>query len=169
MPHNPRHVEQLMNAARAGQGRGSQYGYQMSQRPAPSVRRTISNPSDEGQWYAPNPDPNASLYKTMRIQPGQERFYEGAYNAPQYAGFRGFEGGGLPPGKDMELMQNGYTDIGDIRYILDRTTGQVSQMPRPGRGHGGGPFWDRQVGPPSDYGAQDPVPLMDAIRRRGGR
>ena len=170
MPHNPRHVEQLMGAARAGQGRGSQYGYQMSQRPGASTVRSVSNtwPS-EGTWWSPNLDTTDRFNKTMRIQPGQERFYEGAYNAPQYAGFRGFEGGGLPPGKDMELMQNGYTDIGDIRYILDRTTGQVSQMPRPGSGHGGGPFWDRQVGPPSDYGAQDPVPLMDAIRRRGGR
>ncbi len=62
--------------------------------------------------------------------------------------------------KEMELMQNGFADIGPVRYILDRTTGQVSQMPRPGAG-----FGDEA---PGYYGAQDPVSLMEAIRRGNG-
>ena len=163
MPHNPQHVEQLMNAVRAGQGRGSQYGHQMSQRPAPSVRRTISNAPPVRTW-APNPNP--SRYDSGTIEVGFGPYFPGSYDESDYAGRRGgFFGGGLSGGQEMELMQNGYTDIGDMRYILDRTTGEVSQMPRPGSGYGGGPFWDRKVGPPSHYGAQDPVPLMDAIRR----
>jgi len=96
MPHNPQHVEQLMNAARAGQGRGSQYGYQMSQRPAAGTIRGISNAPSMG------------------------------------TGEVGGRFSGLSAGQEMELQQNGYTDIGDIRYVLDRTTGQVTQSPRPG-------------------------------------
>ena len=133
-------VEQLMNAMRqGGGGRGSNYGRQMSQRPQPGTIRNISNATPQ--------------------------FGPGGTSTPRYAGQRATGVGGLSGGQEMELQQNGYTDIGDVRYILDRSTGQVTQMPRPGSGYGGGPFWDRQGGPPSDYGAQTPVSLMDAIRR----
>ena len=140
---SPRAVEQLMQAMQ--QGRGSQYARQMSQRPAPGTIRGISNA------------PPISI--------------EGAFgpSMPDYAG-RGWGRGssmgtgqiggkfsGLSSGQEMELQQNGYTDIGDMRYVLDRSTGQVTQMPRPGSGYGDGP--------PSNYGSQTPVSLMDAIRR----
>ena len=124
-----RAVEQLMQAMQ--QGRGSQYGRQMSQRPAPSTIRNISNAS-------PLPGP-------------------GMTSRPDYAGRTATGIGGLSGGQEMELQQNGYTDIGDVRYVLDRSTGQVTQMPRPGSGFG--------EGPPSNYGSQTPVSLMDAMRR----
>ena len=132
---NPGQVDQLMSALRAGQGRGSQYGYQMSQRPAPSTVRTISNaPRVPGPGMTSTPD----------------------YAGRQFSRVTGIDG--LSGGQEMELMQNGYTDIGNVRYILDRSTGQVSQMPRPGSGFG-------HDLPPGHYGAQYPVSLMDAIRR----
>ena len=132
---NPGQVDQLMSALRAGQGRGSQYGYQMSQRPAPTTVRNISNaPPVPGPVMTSRPD----------------------YAGRQFSRVTGIDG--LSGGQEMELMQNGYTDIGNVRYILDRSTGQVSQMPRPGSGFG-------HDLPPGHYGAQYPVPLMDAIRR----
>jgi len=97
---------------RAGQGRGSQYGYQMSQRPAPSTVRTISNAS-------PIPQHGQGLPPTRPDYAGR-----------QFSGVTGIEG--LSAGQDMELRQNGYTDIGNVRYILEPSTGQVTQMPRPG-------------------------------------
>ena len=151
MPHNPQHVEQLMNAVRAGQGRGSQYGHQMSQRPAPSVRRTISNAPPIRTW-APNDS------GTIGVAPGLGSFFPGSYDEPDYAGRRGgFLGGGLSGGQNMELMQSGYTDIGDIRYVLDRTTGQVTQTPRPGSD-----YWRDDLGY-EGYGGQPPISLMDAV------
>ena len=135
---NPGQVDQLMGALRAGQGRGSQYGYQMSQRPPPSPERNISNaPPVPGPGMTSRPD----------------------YAGRQFSRVTGIDG--LSGGREMELMQNGYTDIGNVRYILDRSTGQVSQMPRPGSGFG-------HDLPPGHYGAQDPVSLMEAIRRGNG-
>mgnify|MGYP003629167599 FL=1 len=154
---DPQAIERLMSAMSQGQGqragkmagspgRGSQYGEQMSQRQQPGTIRGISN--------APPISINGGI---------------GSATMPDFAG-RGWGRGssmgtgqvggkfsGLGGGQEMELQQNGYTDIGDVRYILDRSTGEVTQMPRPGSGYGGGP--------PSNYGAQDPVTLMEAIRR----
>ena len=107
MPHNPRHVEQLMGAARAGQGRGSQYGYQMSQRPGASTVRSVSNtwPS-EGTWWSPNLDTTDRFNKTIEIPPGMERlrrddgelYFPDAYYQRDYAGSRGgYAYGGLSP------------------------------------------------------------------------
>ena len=75
--------------------------------------------------------------------------------------------GGLSGGQEMELQQNGYVDIGGTRYILDRSSGEVSQMPIPGTRYGGafGMGGGVTTDDPSRYGAQNPVSLMEAIRR----
>ena len=154
---NPGVLDQLMGALRAGQGRCSQYGYQMSQRPAPSVRRTISNAPPVRTW-APNPNPGRYDSGTIEVGPGLGSHFPGSYDESDYAGRRGgFLGGGLSGGQEMELMQNGYTDIGDIRYVLDRTTGQVTQTPRPGSD-----YWRDDLGY-EGYGGQPPISLMDAV------
>ena len=61
---------------------------------------------------------------------------------PDYADRKPTGFGGLSGGQEMELQQNGYADVNGVRYILDRSTGQVTQMPIPGRSpglfHGGG-------------------------------
>jgi len=124
MPVDNRQVEQMM-AALTSPGRGSHYGQQMSQRPAAGTIRGISNAPSIRSGRGGNP-------------------YDPANRMPDYAG-RGWGRGpsmgtgevggrfsGLSAGQEMELQQNGYTDIGDIRYVLDRTTGQVTQSPRPG-------------------------------------
>jgi len=97
---------------RAGQGRGSQYGYQMSQRPAPSTVRTISNAS-------PIPQHGQGLPPTRPDYAGRQ--FSGTTGTP-----------GLPAEKEMELKQNGFADMGSVRYILEPSTGRVTQMPRPG-------------------------------------
>ena len=80
--------------------RGTQYGREMSQRPAASTSRTISNPSrtDNYLWR--------DVVTRLNLSGGQE----------------------------MELMQNGYTDVGDYRYQIDRSSGEVSMAPKPGKG-----------------------------------
>ena len=134
-------VEQLMQAMQQGRGgspmhvstRGNDYARQMSQRSPGNTVRTISNAPQIGSPLG------------------------GMATVPDYAGRTATGFGGLSGGQEMELQQNGYTDIGNVRYVLDRSTGQVTQMPRPGSGYGDGP--------PSNYGSQTPVSLMDAIRR----
>ena len=137
MPHNPRHVEQLMGAARAGQGRGSQYGYQMSQRPGASTVRSVSNtwPS-EGTWWSPNLDTTDRFNKTIEIPPGMERlrrddgelYFPDAYYQRDYAGSRGgYAYGGLSPEEDMLLKEQGYVDKGGMRDVLDWDTGEVTK------------------------------------------
>jgi len=73
---------------------GTQYGREMSQRPAAGTVRTVSNPRKEL--------------------------------------FQDFSSLTLSGGQEMELMQNGYTDVGDWRYHLDRSSGEVSMEPKPG-------------------------------------
>jgi len=160
---DPQAIERLMSAVMQGQGqragkmagspgRGTQYAQQLSQRPQPGTRRTISNESG-----IPGP-------------------LGGLTQIPDYAGRRqysdpssqtGFGIHGLTGGKEMELQQNGYVDIGGTRYILDRSSGEVSQMPIPGTQHGGlfGMGGGVTTDDPSRYGAQDPVSLMEAIRQ----
>jgi len=138
-------VEQLMNAMRqGGGGRGTNYGRQMSQRPQPGTIRNISNAS-------PLPGPGM----TSRSD----------YAGRRASGMGGF--GGLSGCQEMELQQNGYVDIGGTRYILDRSSGEVSQMPIPGTQYGGafGMGGGVTTDDPSRYGAQNPVSLMEAIRR----
>ena len=153
---DPQAIERLMSAVMQGQGQragkmagaspsaGAQYGQQISQLPQPGTIRNISNAS-------PLPGP-------------------GMTTTPDYAGrrARGMGGfGGLSGGKEMELQQNGYVDIGGTRYILDRSSGEVSQMPIPGTQYGGlfGMGGGVTTDDPSRYGAQDPVSLMEAIRQ----
>lgn len=153
---DPQAIERLMSAVMQGQGQragkmagaspsaGAQYGQQISQLPQPGTIRNISNAS-------PLPGP-------------------GMTTTPDYAGRRerGMGGfGGLSGGKEMELQQNGYVDIGGTRYILDRSSGEVSQMPIPGTQYGGlfGMGGGVTTDDPSRYGAQDPVSLMEAIRQ----
>lgn len=160
---NPQVIEQLMSAMSQGQGqragkmagspgRGTQYAQQLSQRPQPGTRRTISNESG-----IPGP-------------------LGGLTQIPDYAGRRqysdpssqtGFGIHGLTGGKEMELQQNGMVDINGTRYILDRISGEVSQMPIPGTQYGGafGMGGSVSTDDPARYGAQNPVNLMDAIRR----
>jgi hypothetical protein len=152
---NSQLIEQLMSAMSQGQGqgqgqgpppppgpagkiagspmRGTQYAQDIAGRAAPGAVRTISN-------TAPIPGPGMTFSR-------------------DYAGRRGgFAGGGLDAGQDLQLRQNGWVDIGNVRYVLDRNTGQVTQTPRPGSGYGwkGGATYE-------DYGSQPPISLMDMV------
>ena len=80
--------------------RGTQYGREMSQRPAASTSRNVSNPSRTTNY------PWSEAITRLNLSGGQE----------------------------MELMQNGYTDVGDYRYQIDRSSGEVSMAPKPGKG-----------------------------------
>ena len=78
--------------------RGTQYGREMSQRPAASTCRNVSNPSRTTNY------PWSEAITRLNLSGGQE----------------------------MELMQNGYTDVGNHRYQIDRSSGEVSMAPKPG-------------------------------------
>ena len=90
--------------------RGTQYGREMSQRPAASTSRTISNPSrtDNYLWR--------DVVTRLNLSGGQE----------------------------MELMQNGYTDVDNWRYVVDRSSGEGSMAPKPGSPHSEG-FYEAQI------------------------
>ena len=99
--NNPRVAEQLMQPLASG--RGNNYGYQMSQRPAAGTARGISNAD--------------------RI-PGP---LGGMTTMPDYAGRTATGFGGLTAEEDLLLNDQGYIDKGGVRYIIDRSTGQVTQ------------------------------------------
>ena len=94
--------------------RGTQYGREMSQRPAASTSRTISNPQGT-EWY--------------------DRSRTGTTATPEAIALLNISKQlNLSGGQEMELMQNGYTDVGDYRYQIDRSSGEVSMAPKPGKG-----------------------------------
>ena len=98
--------------------RGDEYGREMSQRPAASTSRAISNPQT-------NP---ASLPRSME--------FLGLREAVSRLNLSG--------GQEMELMQNGYTDVDNWRYVVDRSSGEVSMAPKPGSPHSEG-FYEAQI------------------------
>ena len=108
--------------------RGTQYGREMSQRPAASTSRTMSN-------YQPTV---ADLVRVGKASMDAARRLN------------------LSGGQEMELMQNGYTDVGDWRYQIDRSSGEVSRSPKPGsRWHQNGPTkYQMQYGYPKSMGQE---------------
>mgnify|MGYP003154080493 CR=1 FL=1 len=92
--------------------RGTQYGREMSQRPAASTSRTISNPQGT-EWYDRSPTGATATPEAIAL-----------LNISKQLNLSG--------GQEMELMQNGYTDVGDYRYQIDRSSGEVSMAPKPG-------------------------------------
>jgi len=156
MADNNRTAEQLMQALAAG--RGNSYGYQMSQRPAPSMVRTISNAD--------------------RI-PGP---LGGMTTMPDYAGRTATGFGGLSAEEDLLLNEQGYIDKGGVRYIIDRNSGQVTQNripsgPTTGQNFGSrGQTMAQAVGGPGaakpQYGGMLPElekQMMEEKYRRQGR
>ena len=122
MPHNPRHVEQLMNAARAGQGRGDQYGYQMSQRSPGGAIRGITNAPQIGREGMPGHIIGQNMMPDFAGR-GWGRGSNMGY------GEIGGKFSGLTMEEDMLLKEQGFLDKGGVRYVLDWDTGKVSQFP----------------------------------------
>jgi hypothetical protein len=167
--NNPRVAEQLMQALASG--RGNNYGYQYSQRPAAGTIRGISNA-----------DP-------ISIGAGM-----GGPTMPDYAG-RGYGRGssmgtgevggkfsGLSAEEDLLLNDQGYIDKGGVRYIIDRNTGYVTQNRIPSGPTSGNNFGSRgqtmaqAVGGPGamkpDFGGMLPElekQMMEEKYRRQGR
>jgi len=142
MPNNPGKTAMMDNA------RGSSYAREISQRPAPSIRRGIANtgPITSGRMGG-SPNPENMM--------------------PDYAGRRpAYEYGGLSGGQDMQLRQQGYIDIGNVRYILDpQGSGRVFQVPLNDETTLSSASATGNQNPYAPYGAPNPVPLMEAIRR----
>ena len=110
MASNNGTAEQLMQALASG--RGNNYGYKMSQRPAAGTIRGISNaPPITSDRFGGAPIPGNMM--------------------PDYAGRTATGFGGLSAEDEMLLQKQGYVDSGDIRYVLDRETGQVARSPTP--------------------------------------
>ena len=156
MASNNGTAERLMQALASG--RGNNYGYQMSQRPAAGTARGISNAD--------------------RI-PGP---LGGMTTMPDYAGRRPTGFGGLSAEEDLLLNDQGYIDKGGVRYIIDRSTGQVTQNRIPSGPTSGQNFGSRgqtlqeAVGGPGamkpDFGGMLPElekqMMEDKVRRQRG-
>ena len=166
MPHNPRHVEQLMNAARAGQGRGSQYGYQMSQRSPGGAIRGITNAPQIGREGMPGHIIGQNMMPDFAGR-GWGRGSTMGY------GEIGGKFSGLTMEEDMLLKEQGFLDKGGMRYVLDWDTGTVSQFPVGNDGPFGGQqrirptsMAERVGGPGASKPGGDWAGMLDAIEKQ---
>jgi hypothetical protein len=159
--NNPRVAEQLMQALASG--RGNNYGYQYSQRPAAGTIRGISNAAPIQSDRAGYPGAPSNMM-------------------PDYAGRTATGFGGLSAEEDLLLNDQGYIDKGGVRYIIDRSTGQVTQNRIPSGPTSGQNFGSRgqtmaqAVGGPlamkPDFGGMLPElekQMMEEKFRRQGR
>ena len=159
--NNPRAAEQLMQALASG--RGNNYGHQYSQRPAAGTVRGISNA--------------APIHSDRAGYPGAP-----SRMMPDYAGRTATGFGGLSAEEDLLLNEQGYIDKGGVRYLIDRSSGQVTQNRIPSGPTSGQNFGSRgqtmaqAVGGPGaskpDYGGMLPElekQMMEEKFRRQGR
>ena len=120
MPDNNRTAEQLMQALASG--RGNNYGYQMSQRPAGGTIRGITNqPPIRGEMGTTMPDYAGRAWGRGSSMgwPGGAQFDQSGMDSRFFSG--------LTPEEDLLLNEQGFIDKGGSRFIIDRSSGQVTQ------------------------------------------
>jgi hypothetical protein len=155
-----------MDAARAGQGRGSQYGYQMYQRSPGGTIRGITNAPKIGIPGMPGHIIGQNMMSDFAGR-GWGRGSNMGY------GEIGGKFSGLTMEEDMLLKEQGFLDKGGMRYVLDWDTGKVSQFPADGDGPFGGQqrirpisMAERVGGPGASKPGGDWAGMLDAVEKQ---